>query len=121
MEKDDVMEWKSQAGLLSADDVCMMASSEEDLKVFMEKVNTCTVKCGLKVNEKKSKVVCIHGEAGSRRWMIGDCCIDEVEEYTYLRITIEGGKHGDFNSIKEANGLMTMVKYLAERSQGENM
>ena len=27
------MEWKSQAGLLYADDVCLMASSEEDMKL----------------------------------------------------------------------------------------
>ena len=34
-----VMEWKSQAGLLYADDMCLMANSEEDIKVIMEKVN----------------------------------------------------------------------------------
>ena len=55
--KDGVMEWKSQAGLLYADDLCMMASSEEDMKVNMEKVKECVVDYGLKVNEKKSKVV----------------------------------------------------------------
>ena len=91
--KDGVMEWKSQAGLLYADDVCLMVNSEEDIKVIMEKVNECVVEYGLKVNEKKSKVVCINGEVGRRRWMMGDCCIGEVEEYKYLGITIEGEKH----------------------------
>ena len=66
--KDDVMEWKSQAGLLYADDVCLMANSEKDI---MEKVNECVVEYGLKVNEKKSKVVCINGEVGRRRWEDG--------------------------------------------------
>ena len=41
--KDGVMELKSQAGLLYADDVCLMANSEEDMKVIMEKVNECVV------------------------------------------------------------------------------
>ena len=52
--KDGVMEWKSQAELLSryAGDVCLMASSEEDIKVIMEKVNVCVVEYGLKINEK---------------------------------------------------------------------
>ena len=59
----------------------------------MEKINECVVEYGLKVNEKKSKVVCINGEVGRRRWMIGECCIGEVEEYKYLGITIERGKH----------------------------
>ena len=120
VEKDGVMEWKSQEGLLYADDVCLMANSEEDMKVIMEKVNECVVEYGLKVNEKKSKVVCINGEVGRRRWMMGDCCIGEVEEYKYLGITIEGGKDGGFKSMgdrmKEANGLIGMVKYAAERS-----
>ena len=65
----------------------------------MEKVNECVVEYGLKVNEKKSKVVCINGKVGRRRWMMGDCCIGEGDEYKYLGITIEGGKHGGFKSM----------------------
>ena len=53
--------------------MCLIANSEEDMKVIMEKVNECVCKYGLKVNEKKSKVVCINGEAGRR--IYGDCCI----------------------------------------------
>ena len=79
VRKDGVMEWKSQVGLLYADDVCLKASSEEDIKVIMEKVNKCVVEYGLKVNEKKSEVVCINSEVERRRWMMGDCCIGEVE------------------------------------------
>ena len=55
--KDGVMEWKSQAGLIYADDVCLMANSEEDMNVIMEKVHECVAEYGLKVNDKKSKVV----------------------------------------------------------------
>ena len=44
----------------------------------------------------------------------------KVEEYKYLGITIEGGKQGGFTSMgdrmKEANGLMGIVKYAAEQS-----
>ena len=79
MGKDGVMECKSQAGLLYAYDVCLMASSEEDMQLIMEKVIECVVEYGLKVNEKKSKVVCINDEVGRRRWMIGDCCIGELK------------------------------------------
>ena len=99
------MEWKSQAGLLYADDVCLMASSEEDIKLIVEKVNACVVEYGLKVNEKKSEVVCINGKVGSRRWMMGDCWIGEVEEYTHVRITVEGGKHGGFKSMGDRMNL----------------
>ena len=51
---------------------------------------------------------------------MGDCCIVEVEKYTYLGITIEGGNHGGCkcmgDRMKEANGLIGIVKYAAERS-----
>ena len=50
--KDGGMELKSQAVLLYADDVCLMANSEEDMKVIMERVNECVVEYGLKFNEK---------------------------------------------------------------------
>ena len=44
-------------------------------------VNECVVEYGLKVYEKKSKMVCINGKVGRRRWMMGHCCIGKVEEY----------------------------------------
>ena len=51
--------------------------------------------------------------------MMGDCCIGDIEVYKYLGITI-GGNHGGFKSMgdrmKEANELIGMVKYAAERS-----
>ena len=34
------------------------------MKVIMEKVNECIVEYGSKVNEKKSKAVCINSEVG---------------------------------------------------------
>ena len=43
--------------------------------------------------------VCINGEVGRRRWMMGDCCIGEVEEYKYLGIMIEGGKNCGFKRM----------------------
>ena len=68
----------------------------------------CVVEYGLKVNEKKSTVACINGEVGRRRWLMGDCCIGEVEEYEYLGITVEVGTHGGFRSMgdrmKQTNG-----------------
>ena len=68
--KDGVMEWKRQEVLLYADDVCLMANSEYDMKIVMEKVNACVIEYGLKVNENKAKVVCINAEVGRRNWMM---------------------------------------------------
>ena len=46
--------------------MCLMASSEEDMKVIIENVIACVVEYGLNVNEKKSMVICINGEVGRR-------------------------------------------------------
>ena len=55
-----------------------------DMEVIMKQMNACVIEYGLKVNEKKSTVVCINGEVGKRRWMIRKCYTGEVEEYKYL-------------------------------------
>ena len=70
MGMNGVIEWKIQAGFIYADDMCLMTSSEEDMKVIMEQMNECMVEYVL-----HSNVVCITVEIGRRRWMMGDCSI----------------------------------------------
>ena len=36
---------------------------------------------GLKVNEKRAKLMCINGVQGKTRWKNGTTYIDEIEEY----------------------------------------
>ena len=59
-------------------------SSEEVINVIMKEVNECVIYYGLNVNQKKSRVVCINGEVGRRRWKMGKSYIGELEEYKYL-------------------------------------
>ena len=39
--KEGSLEWKSQPGLLYADDVSLLANSEEEMKVIIEQVSEC--------------------------------------------------------------------------------
>ena len=99
VEEDGSLEWKSQTWFLYAYDVCLMANSEEDMEVSMEQMNECVIENGLKVNENKSKVMCINGEVGRY------CNIGEVEEYKYC-----GGRgklwfQENRDRRREANGL----------------
>ena len=55
------------AGLMYADDVCLFAESAESLQRVCDHVSTVIEEYGLKVSEKKSKVVCINGIRGIRR------------------------------------------------------
>ena len=108
------------AGLMYADDVCLFAESAESLQRVCDHVSTVIEEYGLKVSEKKSKMVCINGIRGIRRWKIGSTNIDETEEYKYLGVTVKGGPNGGFKSMgdrmKEANGVLGMVKFAASRS-----
>ena len=120
VNKDGVIEEKSQAGFLYADDVCIMASNEQHLQTIFDNISGCIKEYGMKINGKKSKVVCINGAKEERRWNFGGCEIGEVEEYKYLGVTVKAGLNGGFKSMRDrmvdANGVLGMVKYAAARS-----
>ena len=109
-----------RSGFMYADDICLVASSEEKLQSIMNELNGSVEEYGMKVSEAKSKVVCINGNMGERQWMLGRCKISEVRKYTYLGVTVEGGLDGGFKSMgdrmKDANRVIGMVKYAAKRS-----
>ena len=74
----------------------------------------------MKINGKKSKVVCINGAKKERSWNFGGCEIGEVEEYKYLGVTVKAGLNSGFQSMEDRmvyeNGVLGMVKYAAARS-----
>ena len=74
----------------------------------------------MKINWKKSKVVCINGAKKERSLNFAGCEIGEVEEYKYLGVTVKAGLNGGFNSMGDrmvdANRVLGMVKYAAARS-----
>ena len=94
-----VVEKKSQAGFLYADDVCLIASNEQDLQRIFDSISGCIGEYGMKISEKK---------------------IGEVEEYKYLGVTVKAGFNGGFKSMGDrmvdANRVLGMVKYAATRS-----
>ena len=89
VNKDGVIEETSQAGFLYADDVCLMASNEQHLQTIFDNISGCIQEYGMNINGKKSKVVCINGAKKERSWNFGWCEIGEVEEYTYLVVTMK--------------------------------
>ena len=91
-----VIEEKSQAGFLYADDVSLMASNEQHLQTMFDNISGCTKEYGMKINGKKSKVVCINGAKKERSWNFGGCEIGEVEDYKYLGATVNAGLNGGF-------------------------
>ena len=107
-----------RSSFMYADDICLVASSEEKLQSSMNELNGSVEEYGMKVSEAKSKVVCINGNMGERQWMLGRCKISEVRKYTYLGVTVEGGLDGGFKSMgdrmKDANEVIGMVKECSE-------
>ena len=119
VNNDGLIQKKSQAVFLYADDVCLMASNEQDLKMIFENISGCISEYGMKVSEKKSNVVCIIGAKKEWRWNFSGIGIREVEEYKYLGVTVKAGLNGGFRSMEDrmvnANGVLGMVKYAAAR------
>ena len=119
VNKHGVMEEKSQAGFLYADDVCLMASNEQHLQTVFDSISGCIEEYGMKINGENSEVVCINGDKKEMR-NFGWCEIGAVEEYKYLGVTVKVGLNGGFKSMGDrmvdANGILGMVKYAAARS-----
>ena len=97
VNKDGLIEKKSQAGFLYTADVCLMASNEHDLHIIFDNISECISEYGMKVSEKGSKVVCINGAKKERRWNFSGIGIGEVEEYKYLGVTVKAGLNGSFS------------------------
>ena len=98
VNKDGVIEKMSQDGFLYADDVCLMVSNEQELQMIFDNISGCISEYGMKVSDRKSKVVCING-AKKERWNFSGIDIGEVEEYKYLGVTVKAGLNGGFHSM----------------------
>ena len=70
-----------------AGDICLTASTKESPQLVFDSIDNCIQEYGLKVSERKTKVVCVNGEVQHRTWGYGLCEISEVREYVYLGIT----------------------------------
>ena len=119
VNKDGLIEEKSQAGFLYADDVYLMAINEQHLHTIFANMSGCIKEYGMKINGKKSKIVCINGAKEERSWNFGGCEISEVEEYKYLGVTVKAGLNCGFRSMgdrMDANRVLGIVKYAAARS-----
>ena len=115
MNKDGVIEEKSQAGFMYADDVCLMTSNEQQLQNIFDNISGYIKEYGMKINGENSEVVCISGANKERSWNFGGCEIGEVEEYKYLGVTVKACLNGGFkrmgDRMVDANGILGMVKY----------
>ena len=100
-----------QASFLYADDVCLMASNEQQLQTIFDNISGCIKEYGMKINGKKSKVVCIHGDKKGRSWNFGVCEIGEVEEYKYLGVMVKAGLNGGFKRMGQNGGCKRSTLY----------
>ena len=53
VNKDGLIEKKSQTGFLYVDEVCLMASNEQDLQMIFDNIRGCISDYGIKLSEKK--------------------------------------------------------------------
>ena len=113
VNKGGVFEEKCQTGFLYADDVCLMASNEQHLQTILDNISRCIKEYGMKLNGKKSKVVCLNRAKKERSWNFGGCEIGTVKEYKYLCVTVNAGLNVGFKSMwdrmVDGNGVLKLV------------
>ena len=73
------------------------------MQTIFYSISGCIKEYGVKINGKRSKVVCVNGVKKDKRWNIGGCEIGEVDEYKYLEITATVGMNGGFKSMGGQN------------------
>ena len=96
VNRDGLIVEKSQAGVLYANDVCLIASNEQDLQRIFDSISGCISEYGIKLVKQKSKVICIHGVKKERMWHFCGSQIGEVEGYKYLGVKVKAGLNGGF-------------------------
>ena len=74
--------------LMFADDMAMVAESEEGMGRMLDKADTYSRKWRFKFNEKMSKVMVIAGRQRreKQKWWLGDKEVEETEEFKYLGV-----------------------------------
>ena len=60
VNKDGVIEEKSQAGFLYADDVCIMASNEQHLQTIFDNISGCIKEYGMNENQWEEVKCCLY-------------------------------------------------------------
>jgi len=108
--------------LLYADDIVLMAESQEDLQKMMRAVERFCDRYRMEVNASKTKVMVVGTRAVDTLKIVwkGEF-LEEVEEYKYLGVMVEksGWKKEKAKMIRKANRAAAMVWGLAVR--GGNM
>lgn len=95
--------------LLFADDIALIAESENDLQRMLDVAYSFVNKWNLSFNPKKSKVLVIGKRVNkSKRWHLGQNTIEEANEYKYLGVYFS-------RSLKFNYHIKSYVKENAER------
>ena len=82
--------------LRHADDITVMAESEEELKSFLMKVKEESEKAGLKLNMQKTKIM---ASSSITSWQIDGKTMETVRDFIFLgsKITVDGNCSYEIN------------------------
>ena len=73
--------------LLFADDIALIAETEEELKRLLDVASAFVIKWNLSFNFNKSKVLVVGKRVNrSKQWKLGSDLIEEVNEYKYVGV-----------------------------------
>jgi hypothetical protein len=106
--------------LLFADDVVLMANSQDELQKILQISHNFACKWNLRFNSKKSKVMVIGKNLNKNsNWVLGNENIDEVNEYKYLSHFINRSMKSNYHintylKSKSENQMNYLIRILGE-------
>ena len=88
--------WRNNNNLRYADDITLMAESEEELKSLMMKVKVESEKVGLKLNIQKTKIM---ASGPITSWQIDEETVETVADFIFLgsKITADSDYSHEIN------------------------
>ena len=120
VREDGVLKEEWISGLLYADDICVIARSDQELQRILVRLESVFGEYGMKVSFRKSSIIRVGRECEVKQWRIQGGEIEEKSEAKYLGFMLRGGKEGGFvtlgsrmNAVRQTTG---MVKFAAKHS-----
>ena len=102
-------------GLFYADDIVLMANSEQDLLLMLSKSDSFAKKWGLSFNDRKSQVMIIGKRISNKLWPMGNMSLSETNTYKYLGViitsTLKDNVHITSHLADKAKKMQSHLRY----------
>ena len=100
------------SNLRFADDICLVATSNDDLQQFVDAVHTTSMMFGLTVSSSKTVVQSTGKDVQHMKIMLGNCQLEQCQDYVYLGRNISQDASRDKDVVRRIGLAAGIVRSL---------